>query len=166
MHKSMCPIRQPSCLHAQSTAITPTLQDLKIFLKEDPTPVPPLLVAPQLAYFCTGTQRWSRRSRWWCCQGRRCSNSAGNRAGRCPRRSGCSGGHSCCNSAQGSTALGGQRAQGAVSAAGTALLGGPSLGSSSDLPLVSQSWKERAPSWRVVSPPPQGKQSARPTSGW
>lgn len=35
-----------------------------------------------------------------------------------------------------------------------------------DLPLVSQSWKERAPSCLVVSPPPQGKQSARPTSGW
>lgn len=42
----------------------------------------------------------------------------------------------------------------------------PSPGTSSHLPLVSQSWKERAPSWRVVSPPPQGKQSARPTSGW
>lgn len=70
-------------------------------------------MAPQLAYFCTGTRRWSRRSQWWCCQDRRCSSSAGSQAGRCPRRSGCSGGRSCCSSAQGSTGLGGgQRAKG------------------------------------------------------
>lgn len=55
------------------------------------------------------------------------------------------------------------QSKGAASAAGTAP-GGPSLGQ--DVPLVSQSWKDTAPSRRVLRPPPHGKQSARPTSGW
>lgn len=33
-------------------------------------------------------------------------------------------------------------------------------------PLVSQSWKETAPSCLVVRPPPQGKHRVRPASGW
>lgn len=33
-------------------------------------------------------------------------------------------------------------------------------------PLVSQSWKETAPSYLVTSPPPHGKQRVLPGSGW
>lgn len=39
-------------------------------------------------------------------------------------------------------------------------------GKISNSPLVSQSWKETAPSYLVTSPPPHGKQRVLPGSGW
>lgn len=43
---------------------------------------------------------------------------------------------------------------------------GPIPGGVAHSPLVSQSWKEAAPSCLVVRLPPHGKHRVRPASGW